>query len=249
MKNATYLVRFDDICPTMNWESWDKVEKVLVSEGIKPMLAVVPDNRDQNLVAGQENEHFWSKVRSWQEMGWSIAIHGYQHRYQTFESGLMKLNKYSEFSGLPYSTQSEYLQKALSIFHSNNIYPELWIAPAHSFDKVTIKVLDEMGINVISDGFYARPVNNMGMTWIPQQLWKFRNFPFGIWTVCYHLNKSSYSEIDKICYDLKSYSSQIRSLQYVLKNVLVNKLNIFDLIFSFIWRALLKFRIILGRFR
>ena len=78
MTHANYLVRFDDICPTMNWEAWEQVENVLVSEGIRPMLAVVPDNRDENLEFGQENEHFWSKVRDWQKMGWSIAVHGYQ---------------------------------------------------------------------------------------------------------------------------------------------------------------------------
>ena len=49
MTHATYLVRFDDICPTMNWEAWEQVENVLVSEGIRPILAVVPDNRDENL--------------------------------------------------------------------------------------------------------------------------------------------------------------------------------------------------------
>ena len=91
MKHATYLVRFDDICPTMDWESWDKVEKVLISEGIRPILAVVPDNRDENLIFGKENEHFWSKVRTWKKMGWSIAIHGYQHLYQTNDPGLLGL--------------------------------------------------------------------------------------------------------------------------------------------------------------
>ena len=30
MKEPAYLVRFDDVCPTMDWETWNKVEKVLV---------------------------------------------------------------------------------------------------------------------------------------------------------------------------------------------------------------------------
>jgi hypothetical protein len=233
----------------MNWESWDKIEAILISLNIKPLLAVVPDNQDEKLKICRENNEFWSRVRKWQSFGWSIAIHGYQHKYQTADPGLMKLNKYSEFSGLPYSTQSDYLQKGLSIFHSNDIYPDLWIAPAHSFDRVTIKVLDEMGINVISDGFYARPINNMGMIWIPQQLWKFRNFPCGLWTVCYHLDKCSYAELEKICSDLIEYNSQIRSLQHVLSNVLINKMHFFDRVFSAVWRALLKFKMIMGKFR
>ena len=166
MSHATYLVRFDDICPTMNWEAWEQVENVLVTEGIKPMLAVVPDNRDENLEFGQENEHFWSKVLYWQKMGWSIAVHGYQHLYQTNDPGLVGLNKYSEFSGLSYELQSKKLQKALSIFESHDIKPNLWIAPAHSFDKVTVRVLSDLGIEIISDGFFKGPVKYMNMIYM-----------------------------------------------------------------------------------
>jgi len=173
MTRATYLVRFDDICPTMNWESWDKIEEVLISLNIKPLLAVVPNNQDEKLKVYRENYEFWARVRKWQSLGWSIAIHGYQHKYQTIEPGLMKLNKYSEFSGLSYEVQSKYLTNSLKIFKNNGICPDLWIAPAHSFDKITVKVLDELGIKVISDGFYTRPVERLGMIGFPSNYGSF----------------------------------------------------------------------------
>ncbi len=247
MKHATYLVRFDDICPTMDWESWDKVEKVLISEGIRPILAVVPDNRDENLIFGKENEHFWLKVRTWKKMGWSIAIHGYQHLYQTNDSGLLGLNKYSEFSGLSYEQQSKKLQKALKIFESHDVKPNLWVAPAHSFDKVTVRVLSDLGIEVISDGFFKRPVKYMNMIWIPQQLWKFRHFRSGIWTVCYHVNGMKKEELERICSDLNQYNESIISLDYVLKNTSINSFTIFDNIFSKVWVRLIKLKRILSR--
>tara|TARA_B110000008_G_C16939536_1_gene551886 strand:- start:855 stop:1601 length:747 start_codon:yes stop_codon:yes gene_type:complete len=247
MKHATYLVRFDDICPTMDWESWDKVEKVLISEGIRPILAVVPDNRDENLIFGKENEHFWLKVRTWKKMGWSIAIHGYQHLYQTDDSGLLGLNKYSEFSGLSYEQQSKKLQKALKIFESHDVKPNLWVAPAHSFDKVTVRVLSDLGIEVISDGFFKRPVKYMNMIWIPQQLWKFRYFRSGIWTVCYHVNGMKKEELERICSDLNQYNESIISLDYVLKNTSINSFTIFDNIFSKVWVRLIKLKRILSR--
>ena len=247
MKEPAYLVRFDDVCPTMDWESWAKVEKVLVSEGIKPIMAVVPDNRDEKLIAGEYDKYFWSKVRSWKKMGWSIAIHGYQHLYQTNDPGLVGLNKYSEFSGLSYEQQSKKLQKALKIFETHDIKPNLWIAPAHSFDKVTVRVLSDLGIEVISDGFFKRPVKYMNMIWIPQQLWKFRHFRSGIWTVCYHVNGMKKEELERICSDLNQYNESIISLDYVLKNTSINSFTILDNVFSKVWVRLIKLKRILSR--
>src|SRR5256885_866914 len=43
--SARYLVRFDDLCPTMNWDVWKSVEEVLFRTGIRPLLAVIPDNQ------------------------------------------------------------------------------------------------------------------------------------------------------------------------------------------------------------
>ena len=247
MTRATYLVRFDDICPTMNWESWDKIEAVLVSLNIKPLLAIVPDNQDEKLKVSRENNEFWKRVKKWQSLGWSIAIHGYQHKYQTQDPGLMKLNKYSEFSGLSYEVQSKYLKNALAIFEKNGIFPDLWIAPAHSFDKITVKVLYESGIKIISDGFYVRPVNRLGMVWVPQQLWRFRDFSFGLWTVCYHLNNANHTDLKKICSDLNIFKDRITNLENVIKTRTILDINAFDIFFSRIWRRILLLKIMIKR--
>ena len=76
---ARYLVRFDDICPTMNWAAWSRIETVLDRHGVAPILAVVPDNRDPKLMVDNSRADFWARVRGWQTKGWTIALHGFQH--------------------------------------------------------------------------------------------------------------------------------------------------------------------------
>ena len=65
----------------MNWEVWSRIEIVLDRFDIRPILAVVPDNHDQNLMVASVEPNFWGKVRQWQEKGYGIALHGYQHEY------------------------------------------------------------------------------------------------------------------------------------------------------------------------
>mgnify|MGYP001246517587 CR=1 FL=1 len=247
MDNAKYLIRFDDICPTMDWDTWDVIENEISKLNIKPIVAIVPDNKDRALIVDKQHDQFWSRVRSWQENGWTIAMHGYQHLYKTDNPGLLKLNKYSEFSGLHYEEQRKMVMNAKKIFECNGITPKLWVAPAHSFDENTINALLEIDIRIISDGFYTKPIKHLNMIWMPQQLWRFHNFRSGIWTVCYHINGIENKEIEKICSDLKSFRNNIKSLDYVLKNTLINPHNIFQNIFSIIWLKLIQIKRILSR--
>ena len=88
----------------------------------------------------------------------------------------------------------------------------------------------------------------MNMIWIPQQLWKFRHFRSGTWTVCYHLNTRKKEELDGIFSDLNHYKESIVSLDYVLKNTSINSLTMFDIVFSKFWLGLIKLKRILSRF-
>src|SRR4051812_1074869 len=103
--SAQFLLRFDDFCPTMNWHVWEQVETILVEAQIKPLIAVVPDNQDAVLDVHPPRATFWQHVRDWQALGWSIGLHGYQHRYVTENPGLMRRNRYSEFAGLDRAVQ------------------------------------------------------------------------------------------------------------------------------------------------
>ena len=110
-------------------------------------------------------------VRAWQDLGWSIAMHGYQHCYVSASSGIMGRNSYSEFSSLPESIQRHKLERGHDNFRREGIRPEAFIAPGHSFDDVTVRLLVSLGVDCLSDGYSVFPyLCQQGMLWIPQQL-------------------------------------------------------------------------------
>ena len=192
MVQSRYLLRFDDICPTMNWVVWNAVEAQLIRLNIRPILAVVPDNRDPALMVDLPRTDFWEKVRQWQALGWAIALHGYQHVYVNKDPGLMQLTPQSEFAGLSYQEQENKLKKGLAIFAEHGVRVDAWVAPSHSFDWVTVAILKALGIRIISDGLAFSPYrDSSGLTWVPQQFASMRPMPFGVWTFCYHPNHLS----------------------------------------------------------
>jgi predicted deacetylase len=214
---ARYLLRFDDVCPTMNWAVWDTIEPLLIGNGVRPLLAVVPDNLDAALEVGAPRADFWSRVRAWQARGWSIGLHGFQHRYVTAEPGLVGLDARSEFVGLTEDEQVQKLSAALAIFRRELVRADIWIAPGHSFDATTVAALRRLGVMAVSDGFEPFPARDAeGMLWVPQQLWRFRELPFGVWTVCMHVNAWGEAELARFRIDLARYHDRFSDLDDVL---------------------------------
>jgi predicted deacetylase len=213
-----YLVRFDDICPTMNWTVWRQVEDALVEEGVQPILAVVPDNRDPNLTFDWPEPRFWRRVRRWQAQGWTIGLHGYHHRYETGDAGIIGRNRYSEFAGLSRAAQRRKIAAALEVFAQEGVVPDVWVAPAHSFDAITLEELAERGVRFVSDGYSLLPhLDERGLLWVPQQLGRFRRMPFGLWTVCLHHNRWRAAEISEFRARLKQYRARIASFREVVE--------------------------------
>jgi predicted deacetylase len=238
---ARYLVRFDDICPTMNWSVWARVEAMLRRLELRPILAVVPDNRDPQLVAGPPHAEFWDQVRRWQSWGWTIGLHGSRHVYETRVPGLIGLNARSEFAGVPESRQAEHLDHAIEIFRQQGVRADCWVAPGHSFDSTTVRLLRSRGIMRISDGHFLRPVLWHGCTWLPQQLWRFRSMPFGVWTVCYHHNGFDEAMLHRLESDLLRYRSQIVGFDEALSHE-VRPCGLVDRAAAVCWLAALKLK-------
>lgn len=239
---ARYLIRFDDICPTMNWTIWAQVEQILCAHHVRPILAVVPDNKDPKLQVAPAREDFWEWLRAKQRQGWTIGMHGYQHLYETGDAGLLGVNARSEFAGLPLEQQREKMARALAIFHQQDIHPQLFVAPAHSFDRNTLTALQDNGIRVISDGFFWKPVRWLEMTWLPQQMWQFRAMPIGVWTICYHHNRFTENDLRRFTRDVGRFAPQIISVDDAL--LLGDKgTNIGDLTFYWLWRQALLLKL------
>jgi predicted deacetylase len=235
MRSARYLIRFDDICPTMNWDVWKRVETLLLDANAKPILAVVPDNRDPHLAVMPARQDFWAQVRRWQGLGWCIALHGYEHRYETADAGLVGINRCSEFAGLPREIQRHKLQEALRIFTGNGVVANAWVAPGHSFDVVTVELLEEQGVKVISDGYFWRPVRHLGMTWVPQQLWRFRPMLGGVWTVCNHANAFGERDLQRLATDLERYRAKLTDVHELVGAGEPAGLTVLDRLFAWSW--------------
>jgi peptidoglycan/xylan/chitin deacetylase (PgdA/CDA1 family) len=213
-QGARYLLRFDDMCPTMDWSLWNEVEGLLIEAGVKPILAVIPDNRDPKLMVDPPSPVFWDRVRSWQARGWAIGIHGYQHTYVNAEPGILRLNRRSEFAGLSYEEQLEKLRKGLEVFEREGVHADAWVAPGHSFDWVTVSALTALGIRTISDGMALAPFRDpQGNAWVPQQFANMRPMPFGVWTYCYHLEGLTPAAMTLFRMRLMQLSPRMISLQ------------------------------------
>ena len=217
-KSTKYLLRFDDICPTMNWKVWSEIETALGERNIKPILAVVPDNQDPVLQVDTPVEDFWDRVRGWQARGWTIALHGYQHKYVTVHPGIVTPRKKSEFAGVPAAEQEEKLRRGMQIFKHHGIKSHVWIAPSNSFDAATVSLLPQFGISVICDGYFRFPfICRRGLFWVPHQLFGFRPALPGVWTVCYHHNQWTAADLRQFRQDLDDYGPAISSLDRVIQ--------------------------------
>lgn len=194
----------------MNWPVWTQIESILIEHQISPLLAIVPDNQDKKLVVGPAHATFWGEVRKWQAKGWTIGLHGHRHTYVTEDGGIVGISRRSEFAGLLASEQEGKLLLAAEILRLQGIEPKVWIAPGHSFDWNTVEALKQVGISVISDGFALAPhSDSRGVFWIPQQLWKFRWRPFGVWTVCCHHNSWTEEEVGQFRQAIEKYRHAI----------------------------------------
>ena len=194
---AKYLLRLDDACAAMDSRKWREVETLFDSAGIKPIVAVVPDNQDPYLRIDERDPLFWEKVRLWQAKGWSIAMHGYQHLMHPTKSKLiLPFHERSEFAGLPLKEQANKIRCSWNMFSANGVEPTVWIAPAHCFDRRTLaSIKAETPIRTVSDGIARNQYFEDGFYWIPQQLWSFAEKRTGLWTVCLHPNSMTVEDL------------------------------------------------------
>lgn len=233
---ARYLIRFDDICPTMNWSVWAEVESVLRRAGVRPIVAVVPDNLDPKLRVAAPRADFWERVRDWQASGWTIGWHGYQHLYSSPSTGMLGIHAGSEFAGHDAAVQGEKLLRAWQIFQQQGVQPRVWVAPGHSFDMTTVSLLRDFGVRVVSDGFYWRAVEHGECRWLPQQLWRFRRLPTGLWTVCLHINSWRTQDIERFGRMIAEYAGSIVAVEQLLAEPAPRR-GVIDAAFSRLYRS------------
>ncbi|MDR3725759.1 MAG: DUF2334 domain-containing protein [Terracidiphilus sp.] len=213
---AQYLLRFDDLCPTMSCERWQRFLPLIEEFGIRPILAVVPDNQDYQLQASPPDPEFWAKMRAMEAAGATIGLHGYTHVCHTHGRSLMALHRRTEFAGVPEDVQRQWISAGLGFLHSHALNPRIWVAPRHGFDSHTLRALRKEGISVLSDGFARVPFTRGGLTWIPQQLWAPVDKQKGLWTICVHANTAHSSLVSQLHDFIRQHAAQFTSVDRVL---------------------------------
>jgi peptidoglycan/xylan/chitin deacetylase (PgdA/CDA1 family) len=216
---AQYLLRFDDLCPTVSSAHWQRFLPMLVEFGVRPILAVVPHNHDRDLERAAPAPDFWQHMRTMEASGAAIALHGYRHLCRSKGKSLVPLHTHTEFAGVSADTQRQWSASGLEILRAEGLNPRLWVAPRHGFDRNTLSALRNEGISLLSDGFARVPFTRGGLTWIPQQLWAPVEKSSGLWTICVHPNTVGDSLVDQLRLFLHRHAAQFTSVDRVVEEL------------------------------
>ena len=188
--NQGLLIRLDDIAENMNWDLMNKCEQLFDQYNIKPLLGVIPKNKDPELLRFNKEEMFWEKIKKWSEKGWEICMHGYTHVYdtETRKKDIFNYGGSSEFFGHSLDEQKKRIKNGVDIFLSKDIKIRSFFAPNHTYDFNTFTALKENGIVNVIDGYGFFPYEKYGITFVPQLFYKEIMLPFGVQATQIHLN-------------------------------------------------------------
>lgn len=188
--NNKYLIRLDDACPTMDRAKWQRMFDILDRYDVKPMVGIIPHNEDPKQRIDAPDAGFWNKAKQWEQKGYAIALHGYNHCYIS-DKGLEGLNPLwsrSEFAGVPLDVQKQKIRDGFEILSEHGVKPKYFFAPSHTFDENTLKALKECtDIRIISDTIATEPYRKGDFVFLPQLGGHCVEMKIkGIWTFCLH---------------------------------------------------------------
>lgn len=198
MTAVQYIFRFDDVAPTMRWDRFTRLRDTMRQSGCVGLLGVIPDNEDPTLLAEPPVPgDFWAEMRALSDEGWQIAMHGYRHRYETEDGGLLDINPRSEFAGLPLAVQRQKLERGLERLREYGLETDVFMPPGHSFDRTTLRACRDLGLRAVTDGYALYPYSLEGVLLVPQMLAGPRPWPVGVHTTCFHVNEMSDAQLER----------------------------------------------------
>lgn len=202
MFKIRYLIRLDDACPYMDSKKWQRIEDILDKYGVKPLVGIIPANADPKTMIEAEDPSFWDKADSWDQKGWQIALHGYNHVCNS-DGGMKGLNpfwKRSEYAGLSLEKQKEKIRKGYAILREHGFAPKYFFAPSHTFDESTLVALREItDIRIVSDTIALKPYKRGGFVFVPQISGHCVKMPIsGLYTFCFHPNTMKDGDFEKL---------------------------------------------------
>ena len=240
-KNTGILIRLDDIAENMNWDLMSKSELLFEKYKIKPVLGVIPNNKDSELLSYPKKNDFWEQVRIWKSKGWEIAMHGYTHVYDRTSKNddYFNYGGESEFCGHSLETQTFRIKNGLKKFNDEKIKVRTFFAPNHTYDKNTFIALKSCGINQIIDGYGFMPYIENDIKFIPQLFYKVLALPFGIQTTQIHLNYWKNEDFNNFEKFIKKNSNKIITYDQALNKI---NNNFFYKLINHLLTKILKFK-------
>ena len=218
-KYTGLLIRMDDISENMNWALMDKCEKLFDKFKIKPLLGIIPINKDPELLKFPKNDRFWERVESWKNKGWEISMHGCNHLYtqKSDKNDIFNYGGNSEFYGLDYSMQLNKIKAGLEEFKKREIKVRSFFAPNHIYDSNTLKALKDSDIKIIIDGYGLFPYYKNEILFIPQLFYKEIFLPFGIQSTQMHINEWNDEAYNNFEIFVKKNYSKILNLNNIIE--------------------------------
>lgn len=211
-----YLMRLDDASEYMDLEKWKRMEKLLDKYSVKPIYGIIPANKDPELLKYNKVNKFWELMKTWEEKGWTPALHGYNHIFETSEGGLNPVNNRSEYAGVSLEIQKQKIKDGYNLLKSHNIIPDIFFAPAYTFDTNTLIALKEESlIRIICDTIANDIYFKDEFYYIPQQSGHCQKLPFKITTFCYHPNIMNDIDFERLEVFLKNYSKNFINFKIV----------------------------------
>jgi hypothetical protein len=205
-----YLLRLDDLCETCDTVRLARLAEGIRGEGVRPITAIVPDNRDPALRIAPPDPVFWEMAREWQSSGWSVGLHGLHHLYTYTRpfAGPATVARGGEFSGEPPEVVRSRIREGIRLLGERGLAPSVFVAPGHALDDDTVDAVEASGIRVVSEGFSLFPYRRRGVLWIPQQAWRPRAMPLGVWTFCVHPNEMDEERAGRLLRFLRAHRNR-----------------------------------------
>ena len=167
-----------------------RCEILFDKHNIKPLLGVISNNKDPELLKYDKIENFWDQLRTWRSKNWEIAMHGYTHIYdsETKKKDFFNYGGKSEFFGHTFEEQFLRIKKSLLKFEKEKIVIRSFFAPNHTYDENTFLALKKNKIKNIIDGYGLMPYQYKNLNFFPQLFYKEILLPFGIQSTQVHIN-------------------------------------------------------------
>jgi len=233
------IFRFDDIHPFMDINVLRDIVSISKICPSSIMVCVIPENKDITINATKYPiSNFWEIILDLQKNGAIIGLHGFNHILRKTNRSILNVSRKSEFTGLSFKKQRKLIYEGLNYLKLRGLNPQFFAAPAHGFDKNTLRVLKDLEFINISDGYYPDVCIKNGLNWIPLKTWKPNTrFLGGVNTVCIHLNKNNSQKIKNGISDIVKMKKNIGFSDLIASS---REIRFSDEIIHFIYKIAIK---------